>query len=167
MAHYGRPEIFNTDQGSQFTSREWTGALQAAGTAISMDAQGARRLRLAKIPGVSSLDSKHHDSYLTSALLMRFLEITMSEREQLTTTVSTKGQVILPQAIRRRLRWQAGTRLVVENTREGVLLKPLPVFNETLPEQVFGSLGFHGAPKSLEEMEAGILAEAKRRHAGD
>ena len=43
LAHYGRPEIFNTDQGSQFTSRKWTGALEAAGIAISMDAQGAWR----------------------------------------------------------------------------------------------------------------------------
>ena len=33
--------------------------------------------------------------------------------EQLITTVSTKGQVILPKAIRRALRWEAGTRLVV------------------------------------------------------
>ncbi len=90
----------------------------------------------------------------------------MIEPEQLTTTVSTKGQVILPKAIRRRLRWQAGTRLVVENTQEGVLLKPLPVFSETRPEEIFGSLAFEGAPKSLEDMEAGVLEEARRRHEG-
>ena len=36
----GRPEIFNTDQGVQFTSREFTGRLQAAGVAISMDGRG-------------------------------------------------------------------------------------------------------------------------------
>lgn len=34
------PEIFNTDQGSQFTSREWTGRLQAMGIAVSMDGKG-------------------------------------------------------------------------------------------------------------------------------
>ena len=43
LEHYGPPEIFNTDQGSQFTSREWTGTLQAADIAISIDAQGAWR----------------------------------------------------------------------------------------------------------------------------
>jgi len=37
---YGSPEIFNTDQGSQFTSQDWTDALKAAGIAISMDGKG-------------------------------------------------------------------------------------------------------------------------------
>jgi putative transposase len=40
LARYGRPEIFNTDQGSQFTSLEFTGALLAAGVRISMDGRG-------------------------------------------------------------------------------------------------------------------------------
>jgi len=35
-----RPEIMNTDQGSQFTSVDWIGTLQSAGVAISMDGQG-------------------------------------------------------------------------------------------------------------------------------
>jgi len=37
----GRPEIFNTDQGSQFTSEAFTGILQQAGVAISMDGRGS------------------------------------------------------------------------------------------------------------------------------
>ena len=40
LAHHGRPEIFNTDQGSQFTSREFTGTLQEHGIQISMDGRG-------------------------------------------------------------------------------------------------------------------------------
>lgn len=40
MERYGRPEIFNTDQGSQFTSSAWTEALSQAGIEISMDSQG-------------------------------------------------------------------------------------------------------------------------------
>jgi putative transposase len=36
----GRPEIFNTDQGSQFTSREYTGRLEEAGVAVSRDGRG-------------------------------------------------------------------------------------------------------------------------------
>ncbi len=91
----------------------------------------------------------------------------MPPPEPLTTTVSTKGQVILPKAIRRALRWMAGTRLVVENTSEGVLLKPEPVFSETLPQDVFGSLAHDGPPKSLQDMQDGVLAEARRRHEGD
>ena len=90
----------------------------------------------------------------------------MPEFDGFTTTVSTKGQVILPKAIRRTLRWGAGTRLVVENTPEGVLLKPAPAFAETRSEDVFGRLAHPGPAKSLTDMEVGILAEAKRRHAG-
>lgn len=89
----------------------------------------------------------------------------MLAADKLTTTLSTKGQVILPIAIRRRKHWDAGMRLVVEDTSEGVLLKPAPLFPPTQPEQVFGSLSHSGPPKTLEEMRAGIEAEVKRRHA--
>jgi putative transposase len=40
LARFGRPEIFNTDQGSQFTSDAFTGTLTAAGIRISMDGRG-------------------------------------------------------------------------------------------------------------------------------
>jgi putative transposase len=39
LRRFGPPEIFNTDQGSQFTSEDWTTPLKAAGVAISMDAR--------------------------------------------------------------------------------------------------------------------------------
>ena len=86
---------------------------------------------------------------------------------ELTVTLSTKGQLILPKSIRQQRRWDAGTRLIVENTPEGVLLKPAPVFEPCSPEEVFGALKVSGPPKTLEEMDAGILAEARRRHARD
>ena len=40
LARFGRPEIFNSDQGSQFTSSAFTGVLQQAGVRISMDGRG-------------------------------------------------------------------------------------------------------------------------------
>jgi putative transposase len=43
IARYGTPEIFNTDQGSQFTSLEFTQVLQAHNIAISMDGKGCWR----------------------------------------------------------------------------------------------------------------------------
>ncbi|KUM26607.1 AbrB family transcriptional regulator [Mesorhizobium loti] len=91
----------------------------------------------------------------------------MAVSEKLITTVSTKGQVILPSAIRKRRDWGAGTRLQVEDTPEGVLLKPAPAFAQTRPEEVFGALPHRGRPKTLEEMDEGVLAEARRRHARD
>ena len=41
LARYGRPEIFNTDQGSQFTSAAFTGLLLEHAIAMSMDGRGA------------------------------------------------------------------------------------------------------------------------------
>ena len=43
ILRYGPPEIFNTDQGSQFTSIEFTGVLKAHGIRISMDGKGCWR----------------------------------------------------------------------------------------------------------------------------
>jgi putative transposase len=43
LAKHGKPEIFNTDQGSQFTGAAFTGVLSQNGIAISMDGKGAWR----------------------------------------------------------------------------------------------------------------------------
>ena len=96
----------------------------------------------------------------------------MPDPERLTTTVSTKGQVILPKAVRERRGWSAGTRLLVEDTADGVLLKRAPAFALTRSEEVFGMLPRRvspeadprsDAPKSVEEMDAAVLLEARRR----
>jgi AbrB family looped-hinge helix DNA binding protein len=90
----------------------------------------------------------------------------MSEPVQkLKTILSTKGQVILPKAIREKRRWAAGTELEVEDTDEGVLLKAAPLFVRTASKSVFGVLPAPRTPKTLNEMAAGIVSEAKRRHA--
>ena len=71
------------------------------------------------------------------------------------TTVSTKGQVILPKAVREHRNWPPGTRLVVEDTAEGVVLRPAARFPAAAPAEVFGSLPSPGGPRTLEEMDAG------------
>jgi len=43
LARHGKPDIFNTDQGSQFTGSAFTGVLADNGIAISMDGKGAWR----------------------------------------------------------------------------------------------------------------------------
>ncbi|HEU0276746.1 MAG TPA: AbrB/MazE/SpoVT family DNA-binding domain-containing protein [Rhodanobacteraceae bacterium] len=88
----------------------------------------------------------------------------MGSDPKITTTVSTKGQVILPKAIRGRRHWHAGTRLVVEDTPEGVLLKAAPLFKPTCSEGVFGMLAYAGPAKTLVEMDAAVAEEVKRRH---
>lgn len=87
----------------------------------------------------------------------------MGVQEPITTVISTKGQVILPKAIRDLRHWAAGTRLTVENTADGVLLKATPAFPETSIDAVFGMLRRSGPALSVEDMNAAIAREAKRR----
>jgi len=82
---------------------------------------------------------------------------------EVTTTVSTKGQVILPKAIRQQRRWDAGTKLVVENREDGVFLRAAPLFSPTEIDAVFGSLPYAGSAKTIDEMDAAIAKEARRR----
>ncbi|RWX76723.1 AbrB/MazE/SpoVT family DNA-binding domain-containing protein [Neorhizobium lilium] len=79
--------------------------------------------------------------------------------DTLTTKISTKGQVILPKAVRQRRDWNTGTKLIVEETPEGVLLKKAPIFPQTKPSDVFGMLKdkYKGEPKTIEEMDAALL----------
>jgi AbrB family looped-hinge helix DNA binding protein len=81
----------------------------------------------------------------------------------MTTVISTKGQVILPKAIRDHRCWPPGTQLTVEDTREGVLLKASPTFPKARIDAVFGSLRREGPPLSVADMNKAIAREAKRR----
>lgn len=87
----------------------------------------------------------------------------MVRQHMLVTTVSTKGQVILPKTIRERRHWDAGTKLIARETDEGVLLTRAPAFAPTRPENVFGVLPKPHKPVSIEDMEAAVRAEARRR----
>jgi AbrB family looped-hinge helix DNA binding protein len=78
------------------------------------------------------------------------------------TKMSTKGQVVLPKAIREARHWNAGTEFVVEETPGGVLLRPLGV-PATRFEDVAGCLRYAGRPKTLKEMEDAISTELKER----
>jgi AbrB family looped-hinge helix DNA binding protein len=91
----------------------------------------------------------------------------MPKSEKLTTVVSTKGQIVLPATIRKQHHWDTGTRLIVEETSEGVLLKEASIFETSLINNVFGMLKHQGAPKTLEEMDAAITAQARLKHAGN
>nr|WP_295662250.1 AbrB/MazE/SpoVT family DNA-binding domain-containing protein [Polymorphobacter sp.] len=80
----------------------------------------------------------------------------MANAQEVITTVSTKGQVILPSDVRRRRRWDAGTKLVVEETAEGVLLRAAARFPPTTSDEVFGMLKYDGPPISIEDMNAAV-----------
>jgi AbrB family looped-hinge helix DNA binding protein len=79
-----------------------------------------------------------------------------------TTKLSSKGQVVLPSATRARKKWRPGTELEVVETAEGVLLKPISPFPPTSLDDVIGSANYRGPRRSLAEMDAAVLREAKR-----
>lgn len=81
-----------------------------------------------------------------------------------TTRLSSKGQVVLPKSVRDEHGWAPGTEFVVESTPDGVRLRAKAPFPATSIEAVFGSVPFHGQPKTLEEMDQGIRQRVARRH---
>jgi AbrB family looped-hinge helix DNA binding protein len=87
----------------------------------------------------------------------------MAEGASLKTKVSTKGQVVLPKAIRDKRGFGPGAELIVEERPEGVLLRPAPKAGATRYEDVFGMLGPVDRIVSIEEMNEGVLEEARRR----
>ncbi len=83
------------------------------------------------------------------------------------TLLSSKGQVIIPKAMREARHWHAGTRLEVTDTAEGLLLKPVQPQNKTaLPQglaAIRNRIAYAGPTRSIEEMNEALLQEAKRR----
>jgi AbrB family looped-hinge helix DNA binding protein len=81
-----------------------------------------------------------------------------------TTRLSTKGQIILPKGIRDSRAWGPGTEFTIEETGEGVLLRPAARVPNTNLEDVAGCLRSKGKAKTLTQMRAAISREVMRRH---
>jgi AbrB family looped-hinge helix DNA binding protein len=80
------------------------------------------------------------------------------------TRISSKGQVVLPKALRESQKWKPGTKLAVETRDGGVLLRAVQPFPKTEVEQVFGCLNYKGKPKTVADMHRAIGKEARKRH---
>ena len=81
-----------------------------------------------------------------------------------TTRLSTKGQIILPKNIRASRAWTPGTEFTVEETGDGVLLRPKERFPQAGLDQVAGCLRSKREPKTPAQMRAAVRREVKRRH---
>jgi len=79
------------------------------------------------------------------------------------TRLSSKGQVIIPKPVRDRHGWSAGTELEVEDRDEAVVLRAVGPWPRTTVAQVFGCLRHEGQPLSVDEMDAAVAREARRR----
>lgn len=82
-----------------------------------------------------------------------------------TTRLSSKGQIILPKSVRESHHWSAGMEFVIEDTPDGVMLRPAKPFSPTCLRDVIGCTAYAGSAKTLEEMESAI-AEGARKIAG-
>jgi AbrB family looped-hinge helix DNA binding protein len=81
-----------------------------------------------------------------------------------TTRLSTKGQIILPKAIRASRDWRPGMEFTVEETGEGILLRPVAQFPPSRLEDIAGCLRSKRKPKTLAQMRTAIGKEVLRRH---
>ena len=79
-----------------------------------------------------------------------------------TTRLSSKGQIIIPKAVRDAHGWVEGTEFVVEDGPEGMVLRPkaktTSIFKPTKLEDVIGCARYNGPPKSLEQIDAELEA---------
>ena len=83
-----------------------------------------------------------------------------------TTRLSSKGQVIIPKAIRDSHHWENGLEFQVIDTVDGILLKPKLPFAETELADVAGMLRGKVKPKSDEEIEAAMNKDIRRAWRG-
>ena len=81
-----------------------------------------------------------------------------------TTRLSTKGQIILPKGIRDSRAWGPGTEFEVEETGDGILLRPAAHFPDTNLEEVAGCLRSRRKSRTPAQMRGAIVREVMRRH---
>lgn len=80
-----------------------------------------------------------------------------------TTKLSSKGQIIIPKGLRVARGWEPGTSFEIEERQDGILLRPVRTFPVTTLDEVIGCLKWEGPPKSIADMDAAVMREAKKR----
>lgn len=81
------------------------------------------------------------------------------------TVLSTKGQIVIPKALRETRGWHAGMSLTVEEVPEGLLLRavePAPPFPPSAIEQVVGSARYRGPTLSDADIAQALETEGRR-----
>jgi AbrB family looped-hinge helix DNA binding protein len=71
------------------------------------------------------------------------------------TTLSTKGQVVLPKELRESKSWKAGTKFTIEQTADGILLRPKRMFKRTTLADL-KPLKWKGKPLTIKAMDEAV-----------
>ncbi|RLE26245.1 MAG: AbrB family transcriptional regulator [Acidobacteria bacterium] len=80
-----------------------------------------------------------------------------------TTTLSTKGQIVIPKEIRQRHGWVPGSAIELEELADGVVLRQKRKVPNTSIDDLLGCVAYDGPAKTLEEMDQAI-AKGAREH---
>jgi AbrB family looped-hinge helix DNA binding protein len=83
-----------------------------------------------------------------------------------TTTLSSKGQMVLPKALRDLKQWKPGAQLLLEDVPGGVMVKLVETKKKYTVDDLVGILKYDGPPLSQEEIDSRIdesLAEEVRQ----
>ena len=107
----------------------------------------------------SSQDAIDHPSRVEYLVLLSSYILRLSVDK---TRLSSKGQVIIPKAVRDARGWEAGMTFEIENAGEAIILRPVRGFPGTRLDDVFGCLTWKGPAKSLDDMERAIVSEARK-----
>ena len=81
-----------------------------------------------------------------------------------TTRLSTRGQIVLPKNTRTSRAWGPGTEFTVEETGDGIVLRPAARFTEANLDEVAGCLRSRRKPKTPAQMQTAVAREVIRRH---
>jgi AbrB family looped-hinge helix DNA binding protein len=79
------------------------------------------------------------------------------------TTLSTKGQIVLPKAIRDVRALKAGAQFIVEDTKDGILLRPKSRFKRTTLDDL-KKFKWKGKPATLKDMDDAIAEAVIERY---
>lgn len=79
-----------------------------------------------------------------------------------TTKLSSKGQVIIPKAVRSARRWEAGQEFMVKDTENGVLLMPKGPFEVTELDDVAGMLRDKVKPRTEKQIREAVDRELRK-----
>lgn len=80
-----------------------------------------------------------------------------------TTRLSSKGQVIIPKALRSTHHWEPGLELMVIDTGDGLLLKPKAPFAPSKLSEVSGMFRNKVSPKTDQQITAALARDVRRK----
>ena len=73
-----------------------------------------------------------------------------------TTTMSSKGQLVIPKSVRSDYEWDAGMEFQIERIDGAIVIRPKNPFPKTTLEEVAGCLNYDGPVITLEDMEEAL-----------